>query len=95
MIKKQPRTTGARGAIDWRARLPDMSDEGLANLLSNAQRLSAASRPGADAEAAAELVPAIEAEQAERRARRATGARKPARNRQEPRLVPARSPSEK
>lgn len=69
-MKKDTSHKAARGAIDWSARLPDLSDDGIANLLRNAQRLRA-SADESQAEAAAELVPAIEEEMVARRARRA------------------------
>jgi hypothetical protein len=78
-MKKDSHHKAGRGAIDWPTRLPDLSDEEIANLLRNAHRLRTASPDAVQAEAAAELVPVIEEEMAARRARRAAAsAKKPA-----------------
>jgi hypothetical protein len=79
--EKQARAETGAGpsVVDLRARVPQMDDKSLATLHANALRLKDSSNARQSA-AAADLLPVIEAELAQRQSqKRATAAAKPAR----------------
>lgn len=75
-MKKDAKSPAVRAAVDWSSRLPGMSDDAIANLLKNAHRLRAGNADSVQAAAASDLLPAIEEEMAQRKARRAAASPK-------------------
>ena len=91
---KKGAKTGAAlpaGAADLRSRVPAMADDALSTLLANARRLID-SGSNAQRLAATDLIPVIESEQAERKAKKL--ASQPARKTAAPKARKAKKPKE-